>query len=49
LRHCFASHALDAGAELRQVSADLGHSSIAITGAYLKVNPENGAGEALAL
>jgi integrase/recombinase XerD len=49
LRHCFASHALDAGADLRQVSADLGHSSIAITGAYLHVNPEKGAGEVLAM
>jgi integrase/recombinase XerD len=47
LRHCFASHALDAGADLRQMSADLGHSSIPITGAYLHVNPEKGAGEVL--
>jgi integrase/recombinase XerD len=49
LRHCIASHALDAGADLRQVSADLGHSSIAITGVYLHVNSEKGAGEVLAV
>lgn len=49
LRHCFASHALDGGAGLRLVSADLGHSSLQITSAYLHVNPEKGAGEALAV
>jgi site-specific recombinase XerD len=49
LRHCFGSHALDGGADLRQVSADLGHSSLAITSVYLHVNPEKGAGEALAV
>lgn len=49
LRHCFGSHALDGGAELRQVSADLGHSSLAVTSQYLHVNPDVGVGDVLAV
>ena len=44
-----SGHALDAGADLRQVLADLGHSSLAVTGVYLHVNPVRGAGEMLAV
>ena len=40
LRHCHATHALDAGAPLPLISATLGHSSLATTSRYLHVNPE---------
>jgi hypothetical protein len=46
---CFGSHAFDAGAVMPQVLAVFGYRSVAITGDYLHANPENDAGEALAV
>ena len=40
LRHAHATHALDRGAPLHLVQATLGHRSVATTGRYLHVRPQ---------
>lgn len=45
LRHSHATHSLANGAPIHLVSESLGHSSIAITGKYLHVNPDQGSSD----
>jgi integrase/recombinase XerD len=42
LRHCHASHALEAGAPLHLVRDSLGHSNVATTSKYLHCRPSDG-------
>lgn len=42
LRHSHATHAIEAGCNLRLLQQSLGHSSIAITERYIGVNPDEG-------
>lgn len=44
LRHCCASHALDAGAPIHVVRSTLGHSSLATTSIYAHSRPDDSAG-----
>ena len=39
MRHAYASHALDRGAPIHVLKETLGHSSIAVTSAYVHARP----------
>jgi len=46
-RHAHATHALERGAPIHLVQATLGHSSVAVTGAYLHARPTESSGRFL--
>jgi site-specific recombinase XerD len=41
LRHCFASHALEAGHDIFAIKRWLGHTALATTGRYMHVVPDS--------
>jgi integrase/recombinase XerD len=45
LRHSHATHAIEAGCNLRLLQESLGHSSISITERYIGVNPDEGSSD----
>jgi len=49
LRHAHASHSLDRGAPIHLVQATLGHASVATTGRYLHVRPNDSSARYLAV
>ncbi len=49
LRHAHASHALDRGAPIHLVQADLGHGNVATTGRYLHAKPGDGSSRYLSV
>lgn len=49
MRHAHASHALDRGAPIHLVQATLAHSSVATTGRYVHVRPNDGSSRYLSL
>ena len=49
LRHAHATHALERGAPIHIVQANLGHASVATTGRYLHARPTDSSARYLAV